>query len=274
MLTVYIWDNVEDAGHASMKITRTAQTKFYSWWPAGGSVGPFNPAGRAGANSSGARHPRKNPVGYGNSKLDPKAVGAYYDSKAEKVSETNEKPARQVAGGVHNPGGNYVVNRSDKSLEEGSATHKFFFRPSSGLSVVAAEIVWQRHLNKATGVGSYNFIKNNCSTLVLKALQAAVEGMPNGVGKKMPQHKGGLVTPQSLLAYCKELAKAINNDMLRWSPPPAEQFVMGRRGAPVARADLPPVIMALGKSEGARYRDPQNDQPIAFGQRARHEPHP
>lgn len=277
MLTVYIWDEPDGgAGHAAMKITRIAHTKFYSWWPSGSSTSPIDPRGAAGPNSQGYKHPRKNPISYGNSKLDPTKAGAYKDAsgKVREYVAPGAKPARRVDGGDHNPGGPYGYNRSDKSMEGGSATEKFFFRPSSGLNVVAAEAVWQAHLNKSKHEGSYHFLSNNCSTLVLKALQSAVEGMAAGAGKKFPPHKGLIVSPQSLKSYCIALANVINSDLLRWSRPPAERFVMGRRGAAPQVPDLPPVIMALGKAQGARYVDPSNGgAPVDFSQQARHEPH-
>ena len=277
MLTVYIWDEPGDnAGHAAMKITRIAHTRFYSWWPSGSSTSVIDPTGAAGPDSQGYKHPRKNPISSGNSKLDPTKAGAYrdYAGKVREYVAPGAKPARQVDGGDHNPGGPYGYNRSDKDMEGGSATDKFFFRPSSGLNVAAAEALWQTHLNKSKDEGSYHFLRNNCSTLVLKALEKAVEDMPDGAGKKFPRHKGLIVSPNSLKSYCIDLANVINNDLLRWSPPPREGFVMGRRGAVPPVADLPPVIMALGKAEGARYVDPNNGRaPVNFSQKARHEPH-
>jgi hypothetical protein len=52
-----------------------------------------------------------------------------------------------VAGGAHNPGGRYVYNKSDKEMEGGgSASVKFFFRPSSGLRADLAEAAWHSRL--------------------------------------------------------------------------------------------------------------------------------
>lgn len=188
MITVYIW--FDGVGHASMKITTAAQTKYYSWWPAG-AASALSPRGRADEGSSGFGHVRRNPVAYGNSKL----------------SAIDAEGARKIQGGDHHPGGSFGYNRSDKDMEQASADCKFFFRPCSGLSAAAAEAYWQKRLNKATGKGDYHFATNNCSTTVIGALREAAVNV-----KVRP--KIGLKTPDGVREYCVAIAKELNNNLL------------------------------------------------------------
>ena len=246
MITVYIW-NEEMPGHASMKITRFGgKTKYYSWWPSG-EAAAWNPRGIA-KEGSGAGHVRRNPISYGQSHIEPFAAG---------------QSIRRWQTGAHHPGGAYGYNRSDKDMNGGEAAVKFYFRPSSGLDAGAAEAVWQNSMNKSKDEGEYHFLKNSCSTTVLKALKAAAKALDKRA-KKAPKEKRELVqrvvekaivTPDLVESYCMQLAKVLNDELL-------------------LHDGLPPVIARKGGKAGA-YVDPANGQAVAdFDKAKRHAPHP
>jgi hypothetical protein len=238
MITVYIWTMKEgDTGHASMKIIRANGTKYYSWWPAG-AAGLLAPRGRADASSSGAGHPRRNPVSYGASGVVALAPG---------------EEARGIQNAPYHPGGAYAYNRSDKSMEgDVSADLKFYFRPSSGLSADRAEVVWANRMNKSKGKGAYNLLTNSCCHVVLEALQASLN-----TTKIQAKIMFGPKTPETVEALCLEVAAKLNNDLLLHSD------------------DLPPVIMARGKGEGNRFVDPSDPERVLNFPKGLHRaPHP